>query len=250
MLGKDKVGACFFSTGLFFLLVSAYSKITGNIVLGSLENHVGYLSYSTIIGFVFLIVSFIIFTSRESLDAIVIPTGGGEYDSETNMYSQDRDRAQKAIRRRNRLNERGYYVISGARHDDEKVKGGQVYSIYNFLREHGIKPSEIMIEGKSKDTLENVLYTLKKVKNREEKNGVGRPWNIAFVSYPEHLERFDDFEKEAIKRGVIEKKDFKFHKIRTFPKWKGRKKQRSDEKNYESNLLRRLFHRYKLVKPW
>ena len=55
------------------------------------------------------------------------------------------------------------------------------------------------------------------------------------------------FEEEAIRRGLIEKEDFEFYKIRTFPKWKERKEQRPKEKEYESNTLRKLAHRYKLA---
>ena len=105
----------------------------------------------------------------------------------------------------------------------------------------------MIIEGKSHDTLENVVYTLKKVKEREEREGVKRPWDIAFVSYPEHLNRFKDFEEEAVKKGLIGKNDFRFHKIRTFPKWKNRREQRHNEKEYESNPLRILTHKYKLM---
>ena len=83
------------------------------------------------------------------------------------------------------------------------------------------------------------LYTLKKVKDKEQKQGEEKPWDIAFVSYSGHLKRFEDFEKEAIKKGLFDKNDFRFHKIST-----GENK---EEKGYENNPLRRLLHRLKLL---
>lgn len=230
--------------GLAFLLVPISFNITGSVIL---ENFQFGFSYFYIIGIIFLFASMIIFASRQSLDAIIIPTGGGEWDPETEMYSQDRDRTQKALRRKNRLDKEGYLVVSG--HREPGSKEGQSQSIYKYLREHRIKPSEMMIEGKSHDTLENVIYALKKIKEREvKKHGrVRKPLRVAFVSYPEHLGRFEDFEEEAIRKGLIEKDDFEFYKIRTFPEWKERKEQRHKEKEYEGNPLRILAHRYKLA---
>ena len=70
--------------------------------------------------------------SRQTLDAIVIPTGGGEFDPETGMYSQDRDRTQKALRRKKSLDNKGYFVISGRKHDDEVVKEDRYIQFTNI----------------------------------------------------------------------------------------------------------------------
>ena len=241
---KNRIGIIFLFIGFVFLLAPASFSITGNVIGGDFEL---YLNPAYILSLIFFIFSFIVFASRQSLDAIVIPTGGGEWDPETDMYSQDRDRTQKALRRKNRLGKEGYFVVSG--HRDPDSKGGQSQSIYKYLREHGIKPSEMMIEGKSHDTLENVIYALKKIREREIKRHgrIRRPLKVAFVSYPEHLDRFEDFEKEAIKKGLIRKDDFEFHRIRTFPKGEERKEKRKKERDYEGNTLRKLKHRYKLV---
>tara|TARA_Y100000310_G_C20697277_1_gene826603 strand:+ start:2031 stop:2867 length:837 start_codon:yes stop_codon:yes gene_type:complete len=242
---KNSIRFVFLFLGLVFLFVSASSTITGNVIM---QNSLVDFSLFKIIGIIFLFVSMIIFVSRQTLDVIVIPTGAGEFNAEEEMYSQDRDRAEKAVRRRNRLSEEGYFVISGRKHEDKKIKRGQSVSIHNYLTRHGIKPENIITEGKSYDSLENVLYTLKKVKEKEgKKHGrTTKPIRIAFVSYSEHLKRFEDFEKEAIRKGLIEKGDFEFYNIKTFPRWDERKEQRAKEKDYEKSPIRKFAHKFKL----
>lgn len=64
-----------------------------------------------------------------------------------------------------KLKDDGYFIISGYKGEDrEEISSGQAYSIYKFLRKQGIKPIRIMVEGKSHDTLENVVYTLRKIR--------------------------------------------------------------------------------------
>ena len=234
---KNIIGTVLFVMGLAFLLEPASFNITGNVIL---ENSQIGFSYFYIVGITFLFASMVIFASRQSLDAIIIPTGGGEWDPENQMYSQDRERAKTAIEHKKELKGDKYFVISGHKGEGkENIRKGQSYSIYKFLRRHGIKPSQMIVEGKSHNTLENVLYTLKKIKEREEKDGVKRPWNIAFVSYPGHLKRLEDFENEAVRKDLVDKKDFKFHKISTGGYTEGRA--------YERSPLRRLLHRYNLI---
>ncbi|PIO08683.1 hypothetical protein COU59_00445 [Candidatus Pacearchaeota archaeon CG10_big_fil_rev_8_21_14_0_10_34_12] len=241
MFKETKLGIFSLIAGLFLILISSSFSITGNVVF---ENNMLDFSYLKILGWVFLLISMILLLGRKSLDAIVIPTGGGEFEPQEEMYYQDEARAKKALRRKSWLDDEGYFVISGKVHDDEKVRGGQSVSIYNYLKRHGIKPGNIMIEGKSKKTMENVIYTLKKIKEREiRKHGkIRRPIRVAFVSYPEHLKRFEDFEKTAIERGYFDRGDFEFHKIRTFPHGKDRKSQRKVEKDYESSPERIIKH--------
>lgn len=238
MFKETKRGLYIFSIGLLILAFSNSLTITGNAIL---ENYSQYLSVSSILGYIFIAISFVFFVARKSLDAIVIPTGGGEWDPSEKMYSQDRDRARKALENEDKLEDKGYFVISGYKGGTKKeISEGQSYSIYKFLRRHKVKPSQMMVEGQSHDTLENVIYTLRKVKKREEKEGDEKPWDIAFVSYPGHLKRFEDFEKQAEKRGFIKKGEFSFHKIKTHD-------DSEDERNYDSNPLRKVSHWIKLL---
>ena len=209
------------------------STITGNFILERFELP----PIQSLIGLVLIIFSLLIFVSRKNLDAIVIPTGGGSFDSEEQMYTQDRNRAETAVKNIGNLERGGYFVISG--YKGKKVREGQSYSIYKYLRRHGIKPSQMILEGESKDTLENVIYTLREVKRIEEKSRDKKPWNVAFVSYPGHLKRFEDFEEQAIKRGLFKKGDFRFHKIPT--------QESPRERGYENNPLRRISHFIKLL---
>jgi len=241
---KNNIALIFFVTGVFLSLAS--SKITGNFISDSFDFKFSYFSYG---GIIFILLSYLIFMSRQKLDAIVIPRGGGEWDSKEEMYSQDEERTKKALRRKRRLNEKGYFVVSGLKKEGEETPEGQSKSIERYLTNHGVSSEKIIIEGKSHDTLENVLYTLKKIKEKEikEHGKTQKPIRVAFVSYPEHLKRFEDFENQAVKDGFFEKGDFEFYKIRTFPEWEKRKEQRRNEKGYEGSPLRKLSHKLKLL---
>ena len=147
---KNRIGIIFLFIGLIFLLAPISFSITGNVIG---EDSELYFNPMYVLSLIFFIFSFIVFVSRQSLDAIIIPTGGGEFDFEEEMYSQDRDRAQKALRRENRLEKEGYFVISGYKgKTKEEIREGQSNSIYKYLRKHGDKPREIMDEGKTHDS--------------------------------------------------------------------------------------------------
>ncbi len=140
----------------------------------------------------FFLVSVFLFLHRKSLDAIVIPTG---------TWEADIDRASKALSEKDKLKDKGYFIISGYKGEGiERMRKGQSYRIYRYLRDNGVIPEGIRIEGKSYDSEENVLYVLKKIKEMEEKTGREKPLDIAFVSSPAHLKRLDDFYEEAVKR--------------------------------------------------
>lgn len=83
MFKEVKYGIYFFVIGLFILIFFNSFSITGNVIFK--EN--SYFSIKSIIGIIFISLSFIFFMSRKSLDAIVIPTGAGEWDSSEKMYS-------------------------------------------------------------------------------------------------------------------------------------------------------------------
>ena len=211
-------------------------NITGNVISEiPQEQNILY-----VFSLAFFLISVFLFLSRQSLDAIVIPTGGGKFESDIRMWSQDKERTEKAISKRDKLKNNGYFLISGYKGEGfEGMRKGQTYSIYKYLRDSGFFPKDIRIEGKSHDTLENVLYTLKKLKEQEEKSGVKKsPLEVAFVSYPDHLKRFKDFEEEALRRGLIKKGDFKFHHIET--------SENQDEKDYENSPVLRVLHEYRL----
>ncbi|MFH1311548.1 MAG: YdcF family protein [Nanoarchaeota archaeon] len=208
------------------ILSFPYLSITGNVIneIPSGQNII-YL-----IALVFFIASVFLFLSKKSLDAIIIPTGTLEADI---------NRTKKALSEKDKLKDTGYFLISGYKGQGfEGMRKGQSYRIYTYLRNQGVLPRDIRIEGKSSDTEENVLYTLKKMKDLEEKTGKHKLFDIAFVSSPAHLKRFEDFYDEAVKRGLVNKNDFRFHKIKTTGE--------GEEKDYETSIFRKLLHEYKL----
>ena len=228
---KNKIGAIFLVLSLIFLLIPSSLNITDNVIA---ENISVVFNFFYILGLIFFSSSMIIFASRQNLDAIIIPTGGGEWDSEKKMYSQDRDRTQKAVEERDQLKKKGYFLISGyvpkGKENKRVYKGSQTQDIYRELRKYGIKPSEMRIEPQARNTIENVVYSLKKVKKRG-----GR--DVGIVSYPGHLDRFEDIIERGKKEGIIDK-NFEIHRIPT------RYKETPKEKAYEFGS--RLLNRYKL----
>ena len=173
-----------------------------------------------ILGIVLFIVFFLL-VSRKKLDAIIIPTGPS--------YEVGRERASVAAKRYAHGKGADYLIISGELGDKE-LKESQRADIYRTLRSYGIKAGDIRIEGKSENSLENLLYSLKKVK----KKGIKR---VGIASSPSHLDRFRDIFDAAKKQGLIDK-GFRLYKIRT----------KENVKDRISGLFARLFYRYKLAK--
>ena len=210
----------------FFISSLPHLNFTG-AVIGELSLNQSIFNF---VALAFFIISAFLFLSRKSLDAIVIPSG---------TWEADIDRAGKALSEKDKLKDNGYFVISGYKGEGfEGMRRGQSYRIYKYLRDHDVLPKDIRVEGKSHDSEENVLYTLKKMKEMEEKRGREKPIDIAFVSSPSHLQRFQDFYEEAVRRGLVDKKDFRFHEIKT--------EGFGEEPGYENSLPRKLIHEYKL----
>ena len=218
---KNYIALIFLILGIILLVPNL--EITGNVISDSFYN----ISITNILGLMFIIFSVIIFITKKTLDAIVIPTGPA-----------DIKRTEKALEEEEKLTDRGYFLISGYSQKELKPKERQVYNIYKRLRSEGIKPKKIGLERKSHDTRENLIYSLRKIEERAKKSGHKGPIKVGFVSYPGHLKRFEDFYNQAIKEELIEKDKIKFYKIPT--------KETQEEKNYEGNLARKLFHKYKL----
>ena len=87
-------------------------------------------------------------------------------------------------------------------------KDSQQYSIYKDLRkEYNLKPTDMIIEGKSEDTLENFLYSIKRL-NDKDINKMGIATNRT------QYWRFKMFEKEAKEEGLIDE-DFEMRPFYT-----------------------------------
>ncbi|MCX6749235.1 MAG: YdcF family protein [Candidatus Pacearchaeota archaeon] len=126
-------------------------------------------------------------------------------------YDIDAKRTKKAYEE-GKENKGQVYLISGR--IDKPLKTSQVYSIYKQLRGYDIHPRQMLIEGKSANTLENVLFSLEKLKKRGAHD-------IGIASSPIHLDRFEYIIKKAKEKGIIDK-NFRVHRLETdesFKEW-------------------------------
>jgi len=226
MRNKLSKGIFFLLLSSLFLLISFSPKISGGII-GINTN----ISLSFIAGLIFFVLALTFFVARQSLDVIIIPTGTLEADIL---------RAETAEKEIGGLKPGGYFMISGYYPvgSAKALKGSQDYRIYKHLRDHGISRERIRIEGGSHDTLENTLYSLKKIKQRVEKEGREGPLDVGITTYPGHFKRFKDVYEKAVKKGMISKDDFRLHEIPT--------SETEADKRYEASQFRRLAHRAKL----
>jgi len=184
-MNKRIFGLFLFITSLTILFYKINFNLTGNLI----RNYFQESTLIHILGFSLLFVSLILFLYRKNLDAVIIPTGPS--------IDEGFERAHKTGEYYEKGNKIKYFVISG---EDKKHSSN---TIYRELRRHNIKSSKIKIENKSHDTLENVIYSMKKLKNAKR---------IGIVSYPQHLNRFEYIIKKAKEEGIIDK-NIKIEKI-------------------------------------
>ena len=212
---KKKIGLILLIISLSLFLFQSIN-ITGNIIANSQISS----SIRIILIILVFVSSLILLASKTSLDAIVIPTDPSD--------EEDLERTERAIEEY-RKKGADYFIISGQKNTNRKFKNSQRANIYKRLRQSGIKPKQMKVEGKSSNTMENLVYTL----NLLEKEN--HPLKVGFVSYPGHLNRIEDFYNKAVKKGIISKKDFQFYRIET--------DETPEEKKYESSIPRRILHR-------
>jgi len=210
---RRKLSPIVFTIGLVFILANFSPTLTGKVI-----SDVGIISYFSWIGLVFILGSLLMFVSRKSLDSIIIPTGG---DSRIDM--ERTKEGKKAYQ--NKKEE--YFVISGNIMNSAGDKS-KTRDILNELKSQGIDPSQITIEGKSKDSIGNIINSFKKIKQRGGKK-------VGIVSYDDHLDRFEDIFNKAQGEGLIDS-DFKLYKVPTT--------ENNKEKFYE--VLAHVLHKYKL----
>lgn len=182
---------------------------TGNFIREYFNNNFMLIH---LLGLILLVFGIILFLERKSLDAVIIPTGGYEKNIKRTKRAKDE--------------EAKYYLISGYINKNRPIKESQTADIYRELRRYGIKPSQMIIESRAKDSLDNVIYSLGKLKGLK---------SIGIVSYPEHLKRFEYIINKAKKEGIVNK-DIEIVKIPT--------KENLKEKVY--GVLGNIKERYKL----
>ena len=220
---KKVIAALLLIAGFAMIFSAGRVGVTGD----SISSGSGAISFAEIEGLIIIFVSIAIFVSRKSLDAIILPTG-----------REDILRARKGAESKEALRPEGYYIISGVQ-DTQKLKDSHRYKMFRELENYGISPRQMSIEGDSKDTGENLVNSLKRIKGIYEKGSRKEgPINVGIVSYPQHLRRLMDFYEARIKDGTFGKNDFRIYKIRTEESLKN--------KLYEISLPQILLHNYKL----
>ena len=213
---KNTLGFVLLVLGISFILFSNFT-ITGGVINSNFS-----FSLVQILGLVFIIGAFVLFVKRHTLDAMIIPTGPS--------YEEDIERTKRALKEHEE-NKDSYFVISGAL-GDKKLPKSQTENIYRELIKYGVKSSQIFIEGKSRNTVENTVNSLEEIKKRGGKE-------VGIASYPGHLDRFKDIFERAQKEGIVDK-DFKLYRLPT----RTRKNETRRERLYE--VLSGILHKYKL----
>ncbi len=186
--------------GLFILIISILILVLNPLITGKVISESSFSSpLLYFLGLFLLFLSFKIISYKKSLDAIIIPTGPN--------IETARGRAKRAAEEYDKKGSEVLIISGFVIPGKYKLKGTQQQEIYKILRKHGIKPSQMRVEGKSKDTIENILYSseiLKKLGARD----------IGIASEPSHLSRFERIIEAAKKEGYIDE-DFKFHRLET-----------------------------------
>lgn len=216
MLKKNIFGFVFLILGISFILSGNFT-ITGGVINSNFQ-----FSFAQIFGLIFIVGAFLIFATRHTLDVIIIPTGPS--------HEEGVERAKRAEKEYEK-NKGSYFIISGTL-GDEKLSESQTADIYRELRKHGVRPSQMSIESRSRNTIENMMNSLEEIKQRGGKE-------VGIASYPGHLDRFEDIFERAKKKGIIDD-EFHLHRLPT----KTRKNQTHRERLYET--LAWILHRYKL----
>ncbi len=176
--------------GLGFLFFSVNVTFTGAIIGTSLQVSNMFLFILSLIALLGALLSY---ASDRALESLVIPTGGSPNIEEK--------RLETAMKQYGREEPKPYILVTGRidRNKYGRPSRSSQYRLYSELRKkYGLKPSDMIIEGQSKDTLENFLYSIKKL----QKKGINK---IKIATNPTQFWRFRMFEKRAKKEGLIDK---------------------------------------------
>lgn len=98
------------------------------------------------------------FEDQKSLDVIVVPTGPS--------YEVDKQRAKAGIKKYNE--DKSRLVIISGEIDKIGFIGSQPMKIYKQMRQEGVPRDNFILESKSHNTRENVLYVYDKIKDKRE----------------------------------------------------------------------------------
>ena len=178
---KIKIGSLLVGIILFF--TKSEFAVTGKFLRGFNE-----INFFQMLGITIIFVSMILMLKKDSLEAVVVPTGPS--------LEIDQKRAKNGARKY--LQNKDRFVIISGIYNDGKLHGSQSEKIYRTLREGGVPRERILFEHESEDTLENVLYTSKLAMEKGIKN------LIVSTDKP-HAKRFKLLFDRAKKKGLAPK---------------------------------------------
>ena len=144
------------------------------------------INYVNLVGLFFIIGSMILLVQKDSLEAIIVPTGPTE--------KIGRERAVKGANRFHKNPSR--YVIVSGQYDNGKYGGSQSQKIYEELINGGVSKDHIIFENRSRNTRENVAYTSNII---NEKN-IGK---VIIATDKAHAGRFKMLFQKAKKEGTV-----------------------------------------------
>ena len=180
-----------FSLQLFILTGTIY--FTGYSIYQDFSYKINLLQ---IVAITFIFISVILFVSSTGLDALIIPSQASE--------KRTREKARRAADYYHH-HQVGVLVASGGKTPGLNPKyNSDAEIIFEELVKAGVPRDKIILEDKSRDNLENVLYSLKKTSGTE----------IGIVSYPRHLDRFEYIIEKGKEQGVIDSR-IKIHRVET-----------------------------------
>jgi hypothetical protein len=211
MRNKMFFGFLFLALSIISFLLSYNPNFTGAVIGINTDASLLYLS-----SMIFIVASLFVFATRQTLDAIMIPTGG---------YEENSKRTGRALEEYDFGKGAKYVLISGG-------TPAQDLQIYRKLRQAGVEKKRIKLEEKSNSTLDNVLYSLETLKE----TGVR---DLGIASSRGQLNRFDKIVKRAKKEGIVGG-DFRVHHLE-IPE-----SESTGKKLYE--FIADLAYRYKLSK--
>jgi len=184
-----KISILLFLIGVLLILISINPSITG-AVIGKDIDISNYISFT--LGLSLMFVSSLMYLRAKSLEAIVIPTGGDALNEKRMRVAMKKYESE--------MGDTPYVLVPGLIDKDKRgrvLRETQQYKIYKELRnQYGLKPSDMIIEGKSTDTLDNYLYSLSKIK----KKGINQ---LQIATSPTQFWRFKMFNREAKREGLV-----------------------------------------------
>lgn len=182
MLKRNYFGIVVLATGLTLLSFLSTPSITGNSILNN-----GAGSYIGIfISVMFMAAAMVLMMSKVSLDAILIPC--------SNEEGLTRKRAKRAVKAHAEYPGALIVASGGNTPGLNPHYSSEAHIAYEELRKAGIKPKYMKMETHSKDSIDNIKLSLKKIPGAKK---------IGIVSNRHQIERLERIIDKGKAEGAI-----------------------------------------------